>query len=263
MDRQDFRFAYIDAFAGTGYRTSEGVDAAESPYLELTEPEGEEFVKGSAHVALEIEPRFTKYIFIEKDEGNLRELNTLPTEYPDLASDIVIEHGEANAYLNELCRNRNWDRNRAVMFLDPYGMQVRWETIEAIASTKAIDLWLLFPLGVAVNRLLRRDAEISEGNRHRLDEMFGEPDWYRAFYEERSEESLFGTESRTRKVSDFKSISGYFVRRLKTIFPGVAENPLALRNSRNNPLYLLCFASANPRGSKTAVKIAQEILSKP
>jgi hypothetical protein len=33
-----------------------------------------------------------------------------------------------------------------------------------------------------------------------------------------------------------------------------------LRNSRNNPLYLLCFASGNPRGAKTAVKIAQDIL---
>jgi len=45
-------------------------------------------------------------------------------------------------------------------------------------------------------------------------------------------------------------------------FAGVAENPLLLRNSKNNPLYLLCFASGNPRGAKTAIKIAQDILKR-
>jgi hypothetical protein len=33
-----------------------------------------------------------------------------------------------------------------------------------------------------------------------------------------------------------------------------------LLNSQNSPLYLLCFASANPKGSNTAIKIAQNIL---
>ncbi len=59
---------------------------------------------------------------------------------------------------------------------------------------------------------------------------------------------------------NYKSISEYFVKRLKTIFPGVVENPLILRNSCNTPLYLLCFAAANDQGAKTAIKIAQHIL---
>jgi hypothetical protein len=33
-----------------------------------------------------------------------------------------------------------------------------------------------------------------------------------------------------------------------------------LLNSQNTPLYLLCFASANPKGAPTAIKIAQHIL---
>jgi len=43
---------------------------------------------------------------------------------------------------------------------------------------------------------------------------------------------------------------------------GVAENLLLLRNSKNNPLYLLCFASGSSRGAKTAIKIAQDILKR-
>ncbi|GAI54351.1 unnamed protein product, partial [marine sediment metagenome] len=56
------------------------------------------------------------------------------------------------------CNNYKWQNNRAVLFLDPYGMQVNWETIKAIANTEAIDLWYLFPFGIGVNRLLQKDA---------------------------------------------------------------------------------------------------------
>ena len=60
----------------------------------------------------------------------------------------------------------------------------------------------------------------------------------------------------------FTEIEQYFIKRLRAIFAGVASNPLSLRNSRNVPLYLLCFAAANPRGAPTAVKIAEDILLK-
>jgi hypothetical protein len=48
--------------------------------------------------------------------------------------------------------------------------------------------------------------------------------------------------------------------RLKTIFAQVAPNPLQLVNSRDIPIYLLCFAAGNPKGAATAVKIAKDIL---
>jgi len=35
---------------------------------------------------------------------------------------------------------------RGVIFLDPYGMEVSWETVEAIARTEALDCWYFFPL---------------------------------------------------------------------------------------------------------------------
>ncbi|WP_375494674.1 hypothetical protein [uncultured Nostoc sp.] len=53
------------------------------------------------------------------------------------------------SYLKTLY-GKNWRSNRAVLFLDPFGMQIPWSTIEAIAHTEAIDLWYLFPLGVAM-----------------------------------------------------------------------------------------------------------------
>ncbi|MFN7947248.1 MAG: three-Cys-motif partner protein TcmP [Blastocatellia bacterium] len=256
MSHYNFRFAYIDAFAGTGYRTIKKDNEQE----ELPFPDLESFLDGSARIALQIQPRFTKYIFIEQNESRFAELQKLKEEFPRLQSDIILVNADANSYIRELCLGYSWKTNRAVLFLDPFGMEVTWETIEAVAATKAVDLWLLFPLGVAVNRMLTRNGQIRAIWREKLNRMFGADDWYDVFYQTIRKQTLFGEEMVTQKVSDFDLIGQYFVGRLKTVFAGVANNPLPLFNSHNNPLYLLCFASGNPKGAKTAINIAQDIL---
>lgn len=261
MSKQKFRFAYIDAFAGTGYRNLRaGPKNQQLLFPELAAKESQQFLAGSVRLALEVTPRFTKYIFIEIEGRRHIELEKIKLDFPALKDDITIIHGEANSYLQDLCRNYRWDRNRAVLFLDPYGMQVTWETRKAISATKAIDLWILFPLGVAVNRLLKRNGRLFPKTKVRLDALFGLDDWYNAFYQESDIDDLFSQEIQIQKIARFDSIAQYFVRRLKSIFAGVAENPLPLYNSTNNPLYLLCFACGNERGKLTALKIAQDIL---
>ena len=264
MNRQQFEFAYIDAFAGTGYREIMlDEDSNQALFPELDTQEVVNFRQGSARNALEVQPPLKKYIFIEQDKNNFTELEKLRDQFllKDEFSKDSIECilTEANEYLIDVC-NRNWERHRALVFLDPFGMQVEWKTINLIADTKAIDLWLLFPIGT-VNRLLKRDAEIREVIREKLNQFFGEEDWYEIFYKLAHENSLFDEEERWEKVGNiFSEIEQYFMKRLQGIFAGVATNPLSLRNSKNVPLYLLCFAAGNPRGAKTAVKIAQDIL---
>ena len=172
---------------------------------------------------------------------------------------IECRHEDANEYLKDLCE-KNWKTNRALVFLDPYGMQVEWTTIESIAETQAIDLWILFPLGT-INRLLKNDGEIRPVLQARLDMFFGEHGWYDAFYQSAKQLSLLDEEDRWQKAGNiFVAIEQYFIDRLQSVFNGVATNPLILRNSKNVPLYLLCFAAGNQKGAPIAVKIAQEIL---
>lgn len=269
MKNRNFSVAYIDAFAGTGYVNTKQKSVQES-FPEFAELEVQNFIKGSARVALEVQPPFDKYIFIEKNRKHFTELEKLKADYPLLADRIEPINAEANDYIINLCR-RDWSKHRAVMFLDPYGMQVNWETIKAIASTQAIDLWILFPLGVAVNRLLKRDRDIRPGRKKRLDAIFGDSDWYEAFYKKDENPNLWSlmeTEKEEqiiswKKTANFKSIGEYYNHRLASVFPKVAPNPLPLFSSSNNPLYLLCFAAANPRAGETAVKIARDILKKP
>lgn len=69
---------YVDAFAGTSYHSAvHTVITPELPLPELTEPDNQEFLKGSTRIALEVEPPFKQYIFIEKDPQRAQELEGL------------------------------------------------------------------------------------------------------------------------------------------------------------------------------------------
>jgi three-Cys-motif partner protein len=261
LKNQSFRRVYVDAFAGTGYVNFKEKQSNSLLFPEFEESEVQDFVVGSAQIALNINPPFDEYIFIEKDTSRFSELENLKKDFPHLASRILPQSEDANNFLQSFCKT-NWSNKRAVVFLDPYGMQVKWETIEAIAKTQAIDLWILFPLGVAVNRLLKRNGDISESVKQRLDEMFGTEDWFNEFFKPKEIRTLFDVETGFEKVANLDSISDYFNQRLKSIFAGVAENPLKLYNSKNNPLYLLCFAvgNPNPKANGLALKFANYIL---
>jgi three-Cys-motif partner protein len=260
-----FRKGYIDAFAGTGYRDArrDGRDSASSQVLllpDLAEKEPQALLDGSARLALKTEPRFDRYVFIERSPERCAALEALKTEFPHLADDIQIRQGDANVEIQELC-DKEWKSHRAVLFLDPYGMQVEWKTIEVIANTEAIDLWLLFPLGIGVNRLLTKSGEIPESWRRRLNLLLGTEDWYDEFYRVEHTRTLFGEADSVVKATT-ETIGRYFNERLKSVFAAVADEPRVLRNSANCPLYLLCFAVGNENGAPVALRIANHLLTK-
>ena len=174
-------------------------------------------------------------------------------------------------FLQRWCAETDWTKNRAVVFLDPYGMQVDWSTIEAIAATEGIDLWVLFPLGQAVKRLLTR-KRIPEGAlADRLTRHLGTESWKDEFYraadaaDDEAQPRMFEDSEEERgilKTASLEAIGAFFVERLGEVFAGVAPNPLMLRNSRNVPIYLLCFAAGIQVGAPTAVKIAGHLLGR-
>ena len=257
----NLRRVYVDAFAGTGVRNAapEEGDRETQPLFD-NDGEAEEFKKGSARVALEIKPPFHEYIFVEKDPSFARDLENLRENYPKLSDRIVIHNGDANRILADWVYHSCWGSQRAVVFLDPYGMQVEWKTIEILAQTEAVDLWLLVPLGQGVNRLLTRGRLPSDAWSERLTTFLGTDDWRETFYRESGQINLFDDKPHIVKDASFESIARFVVGRLDSVFERVAPNPLMLCNSRNNPIFLLCFASANPKGAPTAVKIARHLL---
>jgi three-Cys-motif partner protein len=212
-------------------------------------------------LALQSKAEFHAYIFIEKSRKKAMALEALKSEFPQKAERIHIENREANEYLLDFL-SKNWRKHRALLFLDPFGMQVRWDTLVAAARTKAVDVWYLFPLGVAVIRLLKRDGSINEKWCRKLDAIFGPSEWFKHLYRSRSDLDLFGAQARVERQGSYTEIVDYFQGRLRSIFAGVASNPLFLTNSRGVPLYLLCFACANPNAVGPALEIAEHVLGK-
>lgn len=241
-----FRTYYIDAFAGTGYRNESDKFMADF-FEDGTELESKSYLKGSAIKALELTNPFHSYRFIEKNPEYCAELEKIKLLFPN--RDIEIIENDANSGIQKLIKETDWKKSRGVIFLDPYGMQVDFSTLKLIGETKALDMWLLFPVGMGVLRMLTKEGKPSPEWTNRLNKIFGTTDWETLFYEEQITEDLFGdTKTTFTRAADWKRVSDFMISRLETCFHEVLKNPILLTNSRNNPMYLLFFAVGNEKG---------------
>lgn len=257
-----YKYAYIDAFAGSGHREHlpKKSAAIQDLWGDDLDQLGTSFIAGSAVVAMRSEPPFHSYIFIEQDAAALAKLEqVLRDDFPQRVHLAKFELNDANVVLKRLCE-RNWSTHRAVLFLDPYGMAVEWSTMEAIARTEAIDVWILFPAGIGVNRQLPLDGNVPEWAHAAFTRLFGTADWYNRFYAKDAMDDMFGGPDRVQKFVSSDGIVAFYLERLRQIFPHVAPNPLVLCNSKGAPMFALCFAAAHPKYGATAMKIAQDVL---
>jgi len=256
---RNLRTVYVDAFAGTGDRDIGAQHDKES--LFGYGDETREFQQGSARAALELDAKFHKYVFIDQKSSHIKALRTLvERDLPELASLCEFVHSDANDWLQSWCSSQDWRIQRAVVFLDPYGMSVAWNTIEAIARTRAIDLWILFPFAIGANRMMPGDDLPDTAWAKILTNVFGSTDWIKRFYARTVDTDLFGAQHNSiTKVAGMDEILEYFLERLRTAFPHVVQKPMILYNSNKTPMYALCFAAANLKGGKTALKIAAHL----
>lgn len=254
------RTVYVDAFAGTGERDIR--EAAVEPQLfGYADEDIKRYQEGSAKIALSLPEKFDQYVFLDAKASHVEALRQLVRrEFAELENRCLIARAEANRWLQSWCARENWRGQRAVVFLDPYGMEVEWETLKAIADTQAIDLWVLFPLGIGANRTLPADMPPQGAWARRLTKLFGTDEWRDRFYRREPRHDLFGKSDESwKRAGDVMDILDFFLSRLKTVFATVVTKPLILRNSRNSPMYALCFAAGNPRGSRIALRIASHL----
>src|SRR6185312_10676253 len=213
-----FQKWYIDAFAGTGERTEERTVGG---LLDGEPTRRERFnLEGSARRALKVEPPFQHYVFIEANQRRFRALEKLRQEFPN--RDIRSLCGDANVELERLFGSSPWIKGspqsslqRAVVFLDPYGMNVRWQTLTLLAAMKRVDVWYLFPLHAALRQLAHKYGSVDETKRAALTEVFGTADWEDEFYREAEEaRDLFDVVATSReRIADPDKVELYARRR--------------------------------------------------
>ena len=251
LKNQPFGKIYIDAFAGCG---------------KIDTRNGTEEIIGSIRLALQTTGEFDKYIFIEKNPNYAIELqHIVDTDFPDLKDKVKIYNADCNDKLIEICDTtvnaELWKANRAVLFLDPYATEVKWATLEAIANTKAIDMWYLFPFSAAQRML--PNLGVVDTWKNKLNGLFGDSSWETRFYIPDPQINMFGDTMMIKDVNT-KELAAYICERLRSIFPYVADNPRFLYNKKNSPLFLFCFAvsNENPKAIGLAKKVAEEHILK-
>lgn len=246
-----FNLWYIDAFAGSGSRTTKVTKGGlfEGGLLDVEDIE----LAGSARRALEVQPGFQHFRFVEGHGGRFRDLSRLIDDYPN--RDVRCLKGDANAMLKLLFSSRPWSDqlggsglHRAVVFLDPYGMAVDWSTLELLAKTAAADVWYLLPVE-AINRQAANKLDRVDGSKQvRLDEIYGTSAWRDELYRPARQGSfldMFGEEAPERAGSKDR-VEEYWLERIRTVFRYVSPPIRINAEGRGHIFSLVCLA--NPAG---------------
>ena len=163
-------------------------------------------------------------------------------------ADVDIHTGDCNSYLKEVLPTIQYEKyNRALCLLDPYGLHLDWEVIALAGASRAVDMFLNFPvMDMNRNAIWHNPDKAPKGGIERLNRFWGDETWRDAAYVESPQTNLFGDPPDLVKQGN-NSIVAAFQKRLKEVagFEHVPE-PLAMRNSNNAVVYYLFFASAKP-----------------
>jgi len=242
---------YIDAFAGTGSRTVR-VEARDGDLFDEPLPARTETRRGSARIALDVSPAFDRLIFMDANPEHCAALRELKSSFPNRTIDIL--QGDANSLIQDQIKCGGWKSTRAVMFLDPYGMEVAWDTLKAVADTRAIDVWYLFSLSGLYRQAARNINSVDNDKRRALTRMLGTDAWERELYSPINSaqtllDGLDPIEIRQRNA-DVAGLEAYVRLRLETIFPLVLE-PFPLPPASRPQRFSLFFAVSNPSTAAT------------
>ena len=202
-------------------------------------------------------PIFNYYYFIDKQECSIQKLEQKLHSKLDLSNKKVsFRAGDANLMILELAKAMKSKKYAALVFLDPFGMQINWKSIESLRDTRT-DIWILIPTGVIINRLLDKRGELKFEDK--LETFFGLSieEIKSIFYKKSTYKTLFGDEEIITKVSEpIGKIAKLYSQRLNTIWKYVTEMPLRLDNRNGVPIFHFVFASNSP----SALKIANQII---
>jgi three-Cys-motif partner protein len=250
-----FRRLYIDGFAGSG---SFKFGAITTGFFKRDAME----IAGSAQRALRVDPQFDELHFIEKRPACVKALREMVANDPR----VTIHEGDANVAIRRLCKDIDWRGTRGVIFLDPFGAAVDWETLNVIAETRALDVWYLFPLSSVFRNAPRAFEKLTSEKRASITKILGTSDWEAEFYRESKTRTgffdFFG-DAKAKRTINVDAIEAFVESRLKAVFPAVAK-PRRLLGPKNVPLFSLFFAVSNPSQAaiRPAVKIAAFLLGR-
>lgn len=232
------RHLYIDGFAGAGVHISK---------------RRKEYVLGSPLNALNVEPPFKEFHFIDLHGGRASTLRKLCGDYPN----VKVYEGDCNDLLLKKIfpLAKYSDYRRALCLLDPYGLHLDWEVVRTAGQMKSIEIFLNFPvMDMNMNVLWKSPDKVNKTQITRMNAFWGDCTWRNAAYTKTP-----GLFHEIEEKSSNEAVAKAFQNRLKEV-AGFAyvPNAIPMRNSAGTTVYYLFFASRN----NTGAKIVKDIFDK-
>lgn len=248
MNRYNFKLIYFDGFAGSG-KISYKEQITDSVAIE---------VLSSQH-----KKSFDIYYLVELEKAKAKQLEKIVQEQFPEKQKVYVVNADCNEKLSGMAdflkKNKSY---RALAFVDPFGMALNWSTLEE-CKKQGIDLWILVPTGIGVNRLLTSKGKISEAWIRKLETFLGlkSDEIKKYFYKEMIPQSnLFGTEAEIHLYKErnaIRKIAELYCKRLGELWKHVSH-PFPLKNKSGSVMFHFVLATNSPAG----LKIANEIIGK-
>ena len=228
---------YIDGLSGAGVHLSRKTATQ---------------IEGSPSRALNISPPFDGYYFIDIDKEKTSYLQKICGN----RSDVHIHTGDCTEYLTKdlLPKIQFKNYERALCLLDPYGLHIDWDVMYQAGQSKAIDMFLNFPvMDMNRNAIWNNPEKVPQDGIERMTKFWGDESWKQAAYAESPQGNFFGAEI-VKQGND--EIVAAFTQRLKKVagFQFVPK-PLPMKKQYQCCGVLSFFASQKPVGEKIIIDI--------
>lgn len=201
---------FIDLFAGPGICYDRDTD---------------KFEPGSPLISLDINYPFTKYIFVDigTETSNALKIRC-QKHHPALLSRMEFLNRDANSDIEEILGFIEKNKSITVVFIDPNGLDINFNTIEKLSKYRSIDIIINFSISD-----LKRNLAIYKKPGSKAYDFFGIKDWHKY------------------QLRDLASI---YKKQLMTLgFIGLEdehEGSVAINAPNGAPIYYLIFASKHP-----------------
>ena len=227
------KHVYIDAFAGAGIHLSKT---------------SKTFIHGSPINALQVEPPFTEYYFIDINSEKVKLLRKFVEDAKGKRKVHILEGDSNVVLLKDVFPKINYDDyKRGLCFLDPYGMHLDWNVVHTAGRMKSIELIINFAIhDINRNALLRNPEKASIKAIDRMNRFWGDDSWRKFAY--KMIPTLFGEEEQ--KLPSSKIVNEYRNRLKKISGFNFVPKPLPMKNTKGAIVFYIFFASQNKTGNK-------------
>ena len=235
------KYLYIDAFSGAGVHISKQTG---------------EYIPGSPLNALNVQPPFGEYHFIDLDGDKAEHLRQLVGDNQN----VFVYNEDCNSVLLHKVFSRAHfdDYRRALCLLDPYGLNLNWDVVQTAGRMKSVDVFLNFMvMDMNMNVLWKNPDSVSPAQVERMNSFWGDESWRSVLYR-KPRDLLPGFDDLEEKLPN-ADVAEAYRKRLQDVagFEHVPE-PIPMRNTSGAVIYYLFFASQK----EVAAKIVRDIFDK-